>query len=266
MAGWVKLHRKMLEWEWYDDHNTFRLFMTLLMMANHADKKWRGNLIMRGSLLTSLDSLSVTTGLSVQQIRTSLGKLIATGEITNKSTSKNRIITISKWDSYQNDNNQDNREVTNEQQAGNKQVTTNKNVKNVKNDKEVLAATPFTPKKIGLNFDLWSSKPSDQVLRDYKKNRKAALTQTAVDRMASEINKASDNGMTADECLSVCCEAGWQGFKYDWYLNREKQNGQSTRGSQNLSGSAKRAADFHENLKLYSEGGAAAVMGRKDFR
>ena len=52
---------------------------------------------------------------------------------------------------------------------------------------------------------------------------------------------------------------------FEQYLG-EKQNGKTTRGSQNLSGAAKRAADFHENLKLYAEGGATAVMGRKDFR
>ena len=40
--GWISLHRKTLEWEWFDDHNTFRIFVTLLLIANHKDKKWKG--------------------------------------------------------------------------------------------------------------------------------------------------------------------------------------------------------------------------------
>ena len=27
MEGWIKLHRKITTWEWWDDHNTTRLFV-----------------------------------------------------------------------------------------------------------------------------------------------------------------------------------------------------------------------------------------------
>ena len=40
--GWIKIHRKILEWEWFDDHNTFRLFMYLMMTCNFKPTKWRG--------------------------------------------------------------------------------------------------------------------------------------------------------------------------------------------------------------------------------
>ena len=99
--GWIKIHRKLLEWEWWDDHNTFRLFMYILMSANHKDKKWRGIEIKKGQFVTGLYSLAENTGLSVQQVRTSLDKLISTNEITNKSTNKYRIITVNNWDKYQ---------------------------------------------------------------------------------------------------------------------------------------------------------------------
>lgn len=214
MAGWVKLHRKILEWEWYDDHNTFRLFMTLLMMANHTDKKWRGNLIMRGSLLTSLDSLSATTGLSVQQIRTSLNKLILTGEITNKSTSRNRIITISKWDSYQNDNNQDNNEVTGNQQAVNKQVTTNKNEKNVENEKKT-----DTPLAMLANMNVDKKIASDWL--KVRKTKKLAPTQSAFDKVLREAVKA---GMTMNEAVKVSAENSWGGFEASWLEGKNNQS------------------------------------------
>ena len=133
--GFINIYRSMLEWEWYDDKNAKILFLHLLILANHKDKKWRGITINRGQVLTSLESLSLDIGLSVQQIRTSLTKLISTNEITNKSTSKNRMITINNYNKYQDNNKQDNKLVTNEQQAGNKLVTTTNELKNDKKEK-----------------------------------------------------------------------------------------------------------------------------------
>ena len=48
--GWLKLHRKISEWEWYTDGNTFRLFLHLLLNANFEDKKWKGITIKKGEL------------------------------------------------------------------------------------------------------------------------------------------------------------------------------------------------------------------------
>ena len=40
MEGWVKLHRKFLEWEWYDKSETVHLFLHCLLKANHKDKSY----------------------------------------------------------------------------------------------------------------------------------------------------------------------------------------------------------------------------------
>ena len=101
LNGFVKIDRGILEWEWWDDLNTFRLFMTILLLANWKDKKWRGRTIKRGSLWTSLPSLSAESQLTIQQVRNSLNKLKSTGEITDKPTASGRIITVVKYDVYQ---------------------------------------------------------------------------------------------------------------------------------------------------------------------
>ena len=101
MDGWIKIHRKILEWEWYDDINTKVLFWHLLLTANHKDKKWRGQTIKRGQRLTSLEHLAEEVGLTVQQTRTSLNKLKSTNEITIKSTNKFTVVTIEKYSDYQ---------------------------------------------------------------------------------------------------------------------------------------------------------------------
>ena len=142
MSGWIKLHRKTLEWEWWDDHNTSRLFFTLLMMANHGETKWRGIELKSGQLVTGRDQLSQKSGLSPQSVRTSLNKLKSTNEITIKSTNKFSIISITNWGLHQHDNQQSNQQLTNNQPATNQQLTTSKNVKNEKNGKKASKARP----------------------------------------------------------------------------------------------------------------------------
>jgi len=99
--GWIKLHRKMLKWEWYTDRNVFHLFTIILLHTNHEDKKWRGKIIRRGQFLTSIKSLSKITKLSVGQVRVSLNKLKTTREIAIETTSLNTLISVVNWEKYQ---------------------------------------------------------------------------------------------------------------------------------------------------------------------
>jgi hypothetical protein len=141
--GWVKIHRQILEWEWYDEPNTFRLFFHLLLKANHKEKSYRGVIIKVGQVMTGLSLLATETKLSVQKIRTSLNKLKSTNEITINSTAQGTIIQLVNYKKYQLATN----EITNEQQTNNKQVTTNKNVNNDKKEKfEIFWA--LYPKKV----------------------------------------------------------------------------------------------------------------------
>lgn len=139
MNGYIKLHRKLVNWEWYTDQNTFKLFIHCLLMANHKPNKWRGIVIDAGEFITSFDKLKIETGLSIQQVRTSLKRLILTKEIEHKSTSQYSVIKVLKYSDYQSlddeTNKQNNKQLTSNQQATNKQLTTNKNDKNDKNDK-----------------------------------------------------------------------------------------------------------------------------------
>ena len=101
MDGWIKLHRKITEWDWYDDANTFRLFIHLLLLANSKDAKWRGENIKRGELITSVAHLSEDLKLSSKQIRLSLEKLKKTSEIGTERANNSTMITIYKYDCYQ---------------------------------------------------------------------------------------------------------------------------------------------------------------------
>ena len=126
--GWIKIHRKLLDWEWYDEPNVMRLFLHLLLKANHKDKSYRGTVIKKGTLLTGRDLLAKETGLSIQQIRTAINKLKSTNEITIKTNKQGSVIQIVKYEEYQILTNK----VTNKQPDSNQQLTTNKNVKKEK--------------------------------------------------------------------------------------------------------------------------------------
>ena len=146
-GGFITLHRKILEWEWFKDSNTLHLFIYLLLNANFADARFLGKKIKRGQLATSLPSLASGTGLSIQNVRTSLKRLISTGEVTDVSNRQYRIITIVKYDDYQNLTDK----LTVSQQTANRQLTDsqqqyNNNNKNNKNNKETnKSKVAFTP-------------------------------------------------------------------------------------------------------------------------
>ena len=99
--GFIKLFRSFAEWEWFDDFPTFRLFICLLFMVNWEDKRWRGHIIKRGEVVTSLDHLEDFTKLTKMQIRTSLKKLQSTGEIKVQTTNKFTHIKVNNYNKYQ---------------------------------------------------------------------------------------------------------------------------------------------------------------------
>ena len=117
-----------------------RVFLHLLITANHKKAKWQGNTIGRGQLITSHANLAKDLGLTIQKVRTSLSKLENSENVTVKSTSKFTLLSVCNYDTYQSEdsatNTPINRRVTDEQQSNNNQVTTNKNDKNDKNKKE----------------------------------------------------------------------------------------------------------------------------------
>lgn len=156
LGGFIVIYRDILSWEWYTDVNTAHLFVHCILKANHTDANWRGVEIKRGSFITSLQSLSTETGLTVKQVRNSLEKLEKTGEVANCSTSKYRIITVKNYDMYQNEGKQKGKQEgkvrankrANKGQGEGKQRATNNNDNNKNNDNKgvgVCACGTHTP-------------------------------------------------------------------------------------------------------------------------
>ncbi|MFT9057835.1 MAG: hypothetical protein ABF449_14755, partial [Ethanoligenens sp.] len=100
-AWYVKLFRNIRQWRWYNNNNTKALFLHLLLTAEYksatADYKELG----RGQLITKIPDLVKALGMSAREIRTALPHLVETGEISDVSDNRGRVITICKYDEYQ---------------------------------------------------------------------------------------------------------------------------------------------------------------------
>ena|GEM_PF-723188 len=101
MDGWIKIHRKITDWEYYGDPNTFRIFFHCLVSANYEDKQWQGINVNRGSFVTTTSDLSKTLSMTPMQVRTSLKKNVQANTISIESTNKYTIIHVLNFESYQ---------------------------------------------------------------------------------------------------------------------------------------------------------------------
>lgn len=216
--GFITLHRKIIDWEWYDDVNTFKLFIHMLLKANHSGKQWRGIEIERGSFVTSISSLASETGLTSQQVRTSIKKLKSTNEITSQTTNRNTLIIVLKYSVYQDydidsnkqNNTPNNKQITNKQHSNNKQVTTTNNVNNDNNDNSTLKEKNTKKEK-----SYFENEELNQTFLDFiehRKKMKSPMTEIAISRMVSKLFNIAKTDGERIEILNESIINGWKGI------------------------------------------------------
>jgi hypothetical protein len=198
----IKLYKKMLKWEWYDEPNTKILFIHCLLRANWQETKWHGVTLHPGQFITSLPTLAKETKLSVRQVRVALDHLKMTGEVTDKSFNKFRIITVVKWDDYQSVDRQNDRQVTGKRQADDRQVTADKEYKEYKEYKKV---------KKYYDDEALNSAFSDYV--DMREQIKKPMTDRAITLAQNKLEDLSGGDSSiAIEILNQSVLNGWQGL------------------------------------------------------
>ncbi|PXV88410.1 putative phage protein (TIGR02220 family) [Lachnotalea glycerini] len=157
-GSYIRLHRKMTEWEWYSDINTKVLFLHLLLKANWKAKEWQGMTVDRGQFISSYSKLSEETALTTGEIRTALNHLKKTGEVTHKQFNKFGLFTVLNYDKYQYNDSQENSQLTVSQQSNDMLLaTTNKekndiNKKKEKNNTLCAEVVAYLNDKTGKNF------------------------------------------------------------------------------------------------------------------
>lgn len=169
-GGFITLHRQILDWEWYRDGNTKDLFLHLLLTANFADTTFRGKVIRRGQVATSLTKLAAELGQTVRMVRVSLEHLVMTGEVTNESTPEGRVITVVKYDDYQSYDKPSDKQMTNivtnvlTNDVTNKRQTERQTERqtynnNINNNNKNNKQTNLTKESLSLFDVFWSAYP-----------------------------------------------------------------------------------------------------------
>lgn len=117
--GYIRIHRSLLDWEWYGDEAVTVLFLHLLLTVNWKPGNFRGMEVPAGTVITSLDKLADTFGWSRGKLRRTIDKLKRTGEATSQTTNHWTAITLVNWAKYQN-NDQQSGQPTDQQPANNR--------------------------------------------------------------------------------------------------------------------------------------------------
>lgn len=229
MSGWIKLHRKFLEWEWYSDINTKIVFLDFFLKANIKDTKYMGKIIPKGSLVIKINDLANCLGLTENEVRTAIKHLKMTGEIETKSTNKFTVVTVVNYNVYQ-DFETDKAQTKHEQstiksQTINKLLTSleeeekNKRIKKDKRDiVNVAVAEPSQKTDYDKYLEFYKgavkSLAMPKVLSD---KRKKALKTLSLKLSDDDIKRVFE---LAEESDFLSGRNGkWTGCSFDWLIN-----------------------------------------------
>lgn len=152
MDGFIVIHRKIMDWGWYKDANTYRVFLELLFRANFKDTQYMGRVIPRGSIAVKIGDLAASLSLSSMQIRTALDHLKKTGEISVEATHKYIVAKVHNYDVYQSPEfskqHADNNQITIKQHTDNTPIEeqSNKATKQQVEKKKIKKKNPEPPK------------------------------------------------------------------------------------------------------------------------
>jgi hypothetical protein len=239
MDGFIKIFRKLIEWEWFKNSETVHLFIYLILKANFKPSYFMGHDIPRGSLVCGRKQLAEDTGISEQSIRTILDRLKSTSEITSKSTNKFSIITICNYDSYQFDlkksTNKSTSISTNNQPTTNQQLTTSEEVKKERKKEETL-------KSIAIPEHLKNIWP---FYLEMRKLIKKPATDNAQESTIKKLERlAPGNNQLQIEIIQQSIDNSYQGV----FPLKEQQNGSPKRFNPGSSEESVRIAEKYKNL------------------
>lgn len=101
MSGWYKQWRDLFTRPWAKDPKMVAVYVYLHCCAYANDGNWHGQKIYRGSCPTSRAAIMEGTGLTEQEVKSRLQKLVDAGEIVVKPTNYGTIVTICDYDCYE---------------------------------------------------------------------------------------------------------------------------------------------------------------------
>jgi len=134
-GGFIKIHRIMTKWQWYQNSKMVHILIHFILSANHAERKWQGITLLPGQFISGRKAISKVTGLSEKSIRTCIKKLEKCGEVATKTANRFTVFTLLKWEEYQMLDYKGANKGANKGPTKGQQRATNNNDNNEKNEK-----------------------------------------------------------------------------------------------------------------------------------
>jgi len=211
--GWIKIHRALLEHFITDDPTALSLWVHLLLLANHSDKKRLINgkpiTIKRGQLMTSRPSLSSKTSINQSRIERLLNMLESEQMIEQQKFSKYRLISITKYQQYQLNEQVSEQQTNSKRTADEQQMNTLEECKEGKECKE----QPKKARKRAESFALpeWINQALWDDFMTVRKQIKAANTDGAKKALITKLVKLQQEGHDPHESIAQSIENSWKG-------------------------------------------------------
>lgn len=224
MVGWIKLQRDIMDHWIAQDCEYLSVWIRMLSEANFEARTIMFNnqvvKLERGQLIFGLDSYHKKTKVSVMRLRRLITLLESDGMINRVINAKYSIISIVNYDKHQSGDTL----ATGSEQGQNKQGTSTEQAgNNTKRSKELKEAEELKKNNSQFDFSGWPYLPSNQVFNDWvklRKAKKAPITQTVINQVGKELNKAVDNGWTVDDIFAETISSGWSKVCFAW-VDRE---------------------------------------------
>ena len=153
MERWIKINERLLDWQWFNDGNTLKVWLYLLVKANWKETKWQGLTLKRGQFVISVRRLSGILEMADKTVQRALKALLDSDCIEVKPLGKmGTLVTIKKYSQYQATVVTNTTQVTTDDTTENTtQVTTR--VKNIEEDKEYKNISSPPPTREGRKID-----------------------------------------------------------------------------------------------------------------
>lgn len=216
ITGWIKIYRSVKShWIWTKNKplSYFEAWILIILSVNYSDEKVLidSELIecKRGQKLYSLQSWANMFNWSIQKVRTFFRLLSSDNMIELEGLRKTTRLTVCNYESYQSQQQTDNKQITSRQQADNKQITTSKEYKNEKNiNTKYIDAVYFE-----------KSKEVDDAFRDYLKLRikhKYTMTDRAIKALVKKLREIAGNDVNlALKTIDNAILGKWKSFYSD---------------------------------------------------
>jgi len=220
--GYIKLWRKTKEWVFFRDAIALQLWILLLLDATHKPMKkiFKGQEIelMPGQVLTGRKYLFAQTGIPETTIERWLKRFEKCGQIGQQTDTRNRLITIVDWETYQG-------KVDNKRTANGQQTDTNKNGRMEELKKKEVIQPSATASGV-VTASERHIQPHQTVVEDMKKLYEEKTGQPFAYKKEYFILTAAlikQHGIDAvnEKCriLAICCDRGEAWFAKDGWAS-----------------------------------------------